>query len=113
MPAEFDVSKLVNAGENLLTVVVRKWSDSTYLEDQDCWRLSGIFRDVYLLCRPACRIADINALATLENAYADGRLSVTAPVTGGKARFELYDGEKLIAQGESADGKWETVIPGV
>ncbi len=113
MPAEFDISKLVNAGENLLTVVVRKWSDSTYLEDQDCWRLNGIFRDAYLLCRPACHIQDINALATLENDYTDGRLCVTAPVTGGKTQFKLFDGDTLIAESESADGKWETVIPGV
>ena len=56
--AEFDVTNLLQEGENLLAVLVLKWCDGSYLEDQDKFRLSGIFRDVYILKRPADRIQD-------------------------------------------------------
>jgi beta-galactosidase len=52
LPAEFEVTPLIQEGENLLAVEVIRWSDSTYLEDQDMWRLSGIHRDVSLLFKP-------------------------------------------------------------
>ncbi|MBO7710223.1 MAG: beta-galactosidase, partial [Lachnospiraceae bacterium] len=56
--SEFDVTHLMRDGENLLAVLVLKWCDGSYLEDQDKFRFSGIFRDVYLLSRPADRIWD-------------------------------------------------------
>ena len=59
LPSEFDITELVKAGVNDLTVRVYKWSDGTYLEDQDMWWMSGIFRDVELIneekkCNPRC-----------------------------------------------------------
>ena len=51
-PSEFDVTPYLKNGENVLTVLVLKWCDGTYFEDQDKFRMSGIFRDVYLLRRP-------------------------------------------------------------
>ena len=54
--AEFDVTDLLQEGENLLAVLVLKWCDGSYLEDQDKFRFSGIFRDVYILKRPVDRI---------------------------------------------------------
>ena len=59
MPAEFDITPFLNAGQNTLAVKVLKWCDGSYLEDQDCWRLSGIFRDVYLLSVPTVHIHDV------------------------------------------------------
>ena len=56
--SEFDVTELIREGDNLLAVLVLKWCDGSYLEDQDKFRFSGIFRDVYLLNRPADRIED-------------------------------------------------------
>ncbi|MEZ0536438.1 glycoside hydrolase family 2 TIM barrel-domain containing protein [Caldicellulosiruptoraceae bacterium PP1] len=56
---EFDISEYLKDGENTIAVMVLKHSDATYLEDQDKWRLSGIFRDVYLLFRPKVHIKDI------------------------------------------------------
>ena len=50
-PAEFDITPYLKPGENLLAVEVYRWCDGSYLEDQDFWRLSGIFRDVYLWSR--------------------------------------------------------------
>ena len=57
-PAEFDVTKYVREGKNKLAVEVYRWSDGSYLEDQDMWRLSGIFREVQLWVRPLVHIAD-------------------------------------------------------
>ena len=76
MPAEFDITDYVNPGENLIVVQVFKWSDGSYLEDQDFWRLSGIFRDVYLLGVPKASIRDITTRSDLTNDYRDGRLDV-------------------------------------
>ena len=56
--SEFDVTDLLNEGENTLAVLVLKWCDGSYLEDQDKFRMSGIFRDVYLLKRPEKTIRD-------------------------------------------------------
>lgn len=52
LPSEFDITELVKEGENDITVRVYKWSDGTYLEDQDMWWMSGIFRDVELINEP-------------------------------------------------------------
>ncbi|MGI6200280.1 MAG: glycoside hydrolase family 2 TIM barrel-domain containing protein [Christensenellales bacterium] len=80
VPAEFDISAFVTPGENLLAVKVFKWSDGSYMEDQDMWRMSGIFRDVYLLAAPLVHIDNVNALPELDAAYADATLKVTATV---------------------------------
>ena len=57
-PAEFDVTKYMRVGKNKLAVEVYRWCDGSYLEDQDMWRLSGIFREVQLWVRPLVHIAD-------------------------------------------------------
>lgn len=62
-PAEFDVTDIVNDGPNKLAVEVYRWSDGSYLEDQDMWRLSGIFRDVNLRIRPEDYIVDYTLIA--------------------------------------------------
>ncbi|HXY69515.1 MAG TPA: glycoside hydrolase family 2 TIM barrel-domain containing protein [Gemmatimonadales bacterium] len=104
-PAEFDVTRFVHAGANQLAVEVYRWSDGSYLEDQDKWRLSGIFRDVYLYARPRVHIRDYFARATLASNYRDGRLSVDVALhTGGApagGRFavelKLWDGGRVVA----------------
>lgn len=58
MTSEFDITDKLNEGENSITVAVLKWCDGTYLEDQDKFRLSGIFRDVYVMSRPEKRLTD-------------------------------------------------------
>lgn len=90
LPAEFDVTELLRPGENQLRVVVLQWSDGTYLEDQDMWRLSGIFRDVALLSFGESRIEDVWADASLSEDCATGVLQVHAKVSGAKlVRFHL------------------------
>ena len=59
LPSEFDVTHVARAGRNVLAVDVYQWSDGSYLEDQDMWWLSGIFREVSLLWRPPAHLADV------------------------------------------------------
>lgn len=79
-PAEFNMTPYLTDGDNLLAVEVYRWSDGSYLEDQDMWRFSGIFRDVYLLARPKVHIQDFFATTELDTLYRDGVLSVSAVV---------------------------------
>lgn len=75
-PAEFDISKYMKSGKNSLAVEVYRWSDGSYLEDQDFWRLSGIDRNVYLYSTNDIRIADFFAKPDLDSNYKNGSLSV-------------------------------------
>ncbi|HOT01234.1 MAG TPA: beta-galactosidase, partial [Acidobacteriota bacterium] len=99
-PAEFDVTGHVAPGENLLAVEVYRYSDGTYLEAQDMWRVSGIERPVWLVATPSVRIRDFFARAGLDSAYRDGRLDVavslrnhTTAAVRGAVRLALFDGE--------------------
>ncbi len=102
--SEFDVTDHLKEGENRLCAAVLKWCDGTYLEDQDKIRLSGIFRDVYMLSRPEKRIEDyrVNTVLDLES----GAASLKVSVKGDSARVALYSPEgKLITQGEAGEDK--------
>ena len=106
--SEFDVSPFVQAGENLLAVLVMKWCDGSYLEDQDKLRMSGIFRDVYVLTRPESHVRDFTVRTPVEDDYRTARIDVSLEWEGkpGKAVCTLYspDGEKLAVQAVK-DGK--------
>ena len=67
--SEFDITDYVNTGKNVITVIVLKWCDGTYLEDQDKIRNSGIFRDVYLIYRPAKHIRDFSLKTIIKEDY--------------------------------------------
>lgn len=75
-PAEFDITKYVRPGKNLVAVEAYRWSDGSYLEDQDFWRLSGIDRNVYLYSTENVRIADFFARPDLNASYKNGSLAV-------------------------------------
>ncbi len=79
-PAEFDLTPYLKKGDNLLAVEVYRWSDGSYLEDQDFWRLSGIYRDVYLYSTPLVHLRDFFVKADLVDDYRNGYLSVTGEV---------------------------------
>ena len=87
MTSEIDVTSLVHAGENEIKVLVLKWSDGTYLEDQDMWRMSGIFREVYLLFRDETHIRDIFVHCDLDDSFTDADFTADVDVTG-KATVE-------------------------
>lgn len=84
LPAEFDITSFVKAGENLVAIEVYRWSDGSYLEDQDMWRLSGIDRSVFVYSRPKFHIADHTILARLDQNYKNGLLSVETEIRGVK-----------------------------
>ena len=77
-PAEFDITGLVRPGRNILAAEVYQWSDGTYLECQDYWRLSGIFRNVYLFSTPHVHIRDFEIKADLDDNYRDAAFRVKA-----------------------------------
>ena len=87
MTSEIDITSLVHAGENEIKVLVLKWSDGTYLEDQDMWRMSGIFREVYLLFRDETHIRDIFVHCDLDDSFTDADFTADVDVTG-KATVE-------------------------
>lgn len=75
-PAEFDITRYVQKGENKLAVEVYKWCDGSYLEDQDIWRLGGICRDVDLIARPKTFISDYFVKAMPDNTFDNATISV-------------------------------------
>ncbi len=104
-PADFDITPYLTDGENVLAVEVYQYSDASYLEDQDKWRLSGIFRDVYLWSAGPLHLRDIEATIDLDSQYADGLFCIKALVrnTAGSSseayvRFELLapDGKAML-----------------
>lgn len=104
MTSEINLTPYVQAGSNEIYVLVLKWCDGSYLEDQDKWRTSGIIRDVYLLFRDRVRIHDLFVKATLSGDLTRGRLEVQVICDEGlKPRWVLADGAgEILAAGFEA-----------
>ncbi|MGM5470011.1 glycoside hydrolase family 2 TIM barrel-domain containing protein [Flavobacteriaceae bacterium LMO-SS05] len=81
LPAEFNITNFVKPGNNSVALEVYRWSDGSYLECQDFWRISGIERDVYIYARPKVQLADFFAKAGLENNYTDGVFDLSVDVS--------------------------------
>lgn len=114
-PHEFDVTRFVKPGENQVTAKVYRYSDGTYLEDQDMWSLCGIYRDVYLFAEKKQCIRDFFVTTDFDESYTDSDLSVDVLLKNYDNKAAnltvtayLKDGKK-IAVGEAA----ATVEPGV
>lgn len=75
-PAEFDITNYVTSGRNKIAIEVYRWSDGSYLEDQDFWRLSGFDRDIYLYSTDQVRITDFFAQPCLDKDYKNGELNI-------------------------------------
>lgn len=103
-PFEFDVTEDVKPGVNNLAVEVINWSDGSYLEDQDFWRLSGIFRDVKLLLLPKVMLADFSVRTILDANHENATLKLSAyvknygqqPIHAHQVLFTLYDANKSV-----------------
>ncbi|MGE4585763.1 MAG: glycoside hydrolase family 2 TIM barrel-domain containing protein [Mangrovibacterium sp.] len=102
-PAEFNITPFLKRGKNMLAAEIFRWSDASYLEDQDFWRLSGITRDTYLLAREKQHIRDFSVRAGLDSTYANGTFKLEAEVvnygTGNRKltlEAELTDGETVV-----------------
>ena len=116
-PHEFNVTRFVQPGENRLTAVVYRYTDGTYLEDQDMWFLSGIYRDVYLYSEPKQTVRDLFVTTQLQNDYTDADLVaelfindhsdagktffVKASLLRGDERIELGEADLITRAGEN------------
>ncbi len=102
--SEFDVTPFLKEGDNKITVAVLKWCDGTYLEDQDKIRLSGIFRDVYMLSRPEKRLENYRVKAVPDAKGETGEFELE--IQGSDAEFVLRDPEgKAILEGAVKAGE--------
>lgn len=122
-PAEFDITEYLKKGKNTLAVEVFRWSDASYLEDQDFWRMSGMTRDVYLKGVNPQHIHDFRIGSTLDETYTDGLFSLNvdiqktvdaSPLT---VDAVLYDNGNVVKEfSKKADGtsvQFEAEIPNV
>jgi beta-galactosidase len=85
---EFDITPFIRPGENKLAVRVYQWSTGSYLEDQDKWRLSGIFRDVYLVSVPIVHMFDVRIRTKLDESYREGLLELDVTLTNRSGQTE-------------------------
>ncbi|MGP6139880.1 glycoside hydrolase family 2 TIM barrel-domain containing protein [Jeotgalibaca sp. A127] len=117
-PSEFDITDHIREGENTLAVKVYKWSAMSYLEDQDMWWMSGIFRDVYLYTKPEISIQDIFIKTELDKEYKDATLSLelkTDSITEGSG-YALnvtllnHDREEIIANDVQMSGNLTSLL---
>ena len=109
-PAEFLITDKLQPGENMLAVEVINWSDASYIEDQDFWRISGIFRDVFLYATPKTYLRDLYVVTDLDDQYRDAALKLTANVrtpssssaaTPYRLKTTLYDASRTVVFSET------------
>ncbi len=111
--AEYDITNFLRIGKNRMTVVVPKWCDGSYLECQDKWRMSGIFRDVYLLIRPKGHIGDIEVKTDVSNDFRKATIKTYIETSIAEdSIITLFNsfGEKLDTTVFNADGNAEFTV---
>ncbi|MDY1036752.1 beta-galactosidase [Lelliottia sp. CFBP8978] len=109
LPAEFDLTGALQPGSNRLAVLVLRWCDGSYLEDQDMWRMSGIFRDVSLLHKPETHIADYHIVTELNADYDRAKLQVEVALSGEhfsdcEVELTLWQGSQSVASAAARPG---------
>ena len=109
LPSEFDLSDYLQHGENRLAVMVLRWSDGSYLEDQDMWRMSGIFRDVSLLHKPTTQIRDLRINTRFNDDFSRALLEAEVRIAGDeredvRVTLQLWNGETLVGELTSPPG---------
>jgi len=103
LPSEFDLTPALHSGENRLAVMVLRWSDGSYLEDQDMWRMSGIFRDVSLLHKPDCYLKQWHIRSQLMARYTQAEVTVEVEVGGNYTQqttlgIEIWQDNQCVAK---------------
>ncbi|MDD4821622.1 MAG: glycoside hydrolase family 2 TIM barrel-domain containing protein [Bacteroidales bacterium] len=109
--AEFDITNYVKPGTNMVAAEVYRYTSGSYMEDQDMWRLSGIFRNVTIWSAPQQHVRDFFLVTDLDDQYKDATLKLSATIKNystksakaKKLEMALYDGDKLIATSAAAD----------
>ncbi len=110
LTAEFDISSFVKEGRNKIDVKVLQWSEASYIEDQDMWWLSGIFRDVFLISRERVHIEDLTVRTDLDENYRDAQLNVDMAVAG-KTQEEIKVTYTLLDKNEGIIHSEEIIYP--
>ena len=96
--AEFNITKYLKKGQNLIAMQVMRWCDGSYIEDQDFWRFTGIAREVYLYARPKVHVEDFFVNADLKNDYQEGVLSGEIKIA--QAKGKTVELQLIDPQGE-------------
>ena len=110
LEAEFDLTKYLRPGKNLIAFQVFRWCDGTYLEDQDFLRLCGVARDCYLYAREKNRIEDIRITPDLDSQYKDGTLNIDLKLNGkGQVNLKLVDAEGKEVASATSRGEAVTI----
>lgn len=105
LPAEFNIQKYLKPGKNTIALQIYRWTDGSYLECQDFWRISGIERSVYLYKQPNSRIKDVEIVATLDGAHKNGVFNLTATLQNHQSKksklnlsYEIIDAKGVVVQ---------------
>ncbi|MEN8120460.1 MAG: glycoside hydrolase family 2 TIM barrel-domain containing protein [Bacteroidota bacterium] len=105
LPAEFDITKYLQKGKNTIALQIFRWTDGSYLECQDFWRISGIERSVYIYAQPKIRIKDFEVVSKLDAAYVNGKFDLTVDLQNHlskkqklKLSYQLLDVDKKIVK---------------
>ena len=113
-PAEWDITKYLQKGENVIAAEVYRWSDGSYLECQDFWRISGIERDVYLYSTPKVRVQDFFAKADLDAEYKNGAFSLDVDLENDfdklrsgnyTVEYQIIDQKQKVIASDSQEAK--------
>ncbi|MFD2568815.1 glycoside hydrolase family 2 TIM barrel-domain containing protein [Pseudotenacibaculum haliotis] len=108
LPAEFDITKALKQGKNTIAIQIFRWTDGSYLECQDFWRISGIERDVFIYAQPKMRIRDFEVTSTLDAAYQHGKLVLNIALKNhhrsnknGNISYRLLDDSNKVVSTET------------
>ncbi len=110
MPTEFDITSVAKVGDNVVAVKVWQWAAASYIEDQDKWRLNGIFRDVYLTVTPKLYLADLVTRGSLDDNYKNGILPVevvlrnTGNASGATVKLNLLNKDGKVIDSATVNG---------
>lgn len=106
LPSEFNITKAAKTGKNTIAIQIFRWTDGSYLECQDFWRISGIERDVFIYAQPKIRIQDFEVTSTLDKGYENGVFQLDVDLQNHTSKnknievsYELLDGNKIISSG--------------
>jgi beta-galactosidase len=107
LPSEFNITKSAKPGKNTVAIQIFRWTDGSYLECQDFWRISGIERSVFIYAQPKVRIKDFEVVSTLDKGYENGVFSLEIELKNHldkrqevKVSYKIMDDSKLIAESE-------------
>lgn len=111
-PAEFNITPYLRSGKNKIAIEAYRWSDGSYLEDQDFWRLSGFDRDIYLYSTGNTRISDFFAHPKLDSNYKNGELSLDLKFNnyGDKTANSFVEMELIDENGKSVFKKSSSIV---